>query len=67
MVETEEGDAIGRISIVNYNGKTVYDKFVKPAQRIIDYRSAISGVTPETLKNAIPFAQGREEVEIMIA
>ena len=62
MVETEEGDAIARASIVNYNGKVVYDKFMRPEKRIIDFRSAISGVTPGVLKTAIPFPKAREEV-----
>ncbi len=67
MVETEEGDAVGRASIVNYNGKIVYDKFVKPEKRIVDYRSSISGVTPERLKTAVTFAQCREEVTKIMA
>ena len=62
MVETVDGDAIGRASIVNYNGKTVYDKFAKPEKRITDFRSHVSGITPEALKHAIPFSQCREEV-----
>jgi len=62
MVETTEGDAIARVSIVNYNGKTVYDKFCRPEKKIIDFRSHVSGVTPDKLKNAIPFSQCRLEV-----
>ncbi len=62
MVETEDGDALGRASVVNYNGQVVYDKFVRPEKRVVDYRSAISGVTPEKLKTGVKFAQCREEV-----
>lgn len=62
MVETEAGDAVGRVSIVNYNGKTVYDKFVRPEKKIVDYRSHVSGITPEALKKGISFAQCKSEV-----
>jgi hypothetical protein len=46
MVDTEEGDAIARTSIVNYNGKVVYDKFARSENRITDFRTVASGVTP---------------------
>jgi len=65
MVETEAGDAVGRVSIVNYNGKPIYDKFVKPEKKIVNYRSHISGITPEALKKAIPFAQCKKEVSLL--
>ena len=65
MVETEEGDAVGRVSVVNYNGQVVYDKFVRSEKKIVDYRSAISGITPEKLKTAILFSQCRDEVRML--
>lgn len=42
---------LARVSIVNSHGNVVYDKYVLPMEPIIDYRTKISGITPENLKN----------------
>ena len=38
-----------RVSIVNYNGVVIYDKYVKPEGRVTDFRTWVSGVRPENL------------------
>ena len=56
MVEVDKfSDALARVSIVNYNGHIVYDKYVKPRGNITNYRTWVSGITPYHLKTAIPF------------
>eukprot|EP00468_Gymnochlora_sp_CCMP2014_P014695 CAMPEP_0167768002 /NCGR_PEP_ID=MMETSP0110_2-20121227/16389_1 /TAXON_ID=629695 /ORGANISM="Gymnochlora sp., Strain CCMP2014" /LENGTH=479 /DNA_ID=CAMNT_0007656555 /DNA_START=235 /DNA_END=1675 /DNA_ORIENTATION=+ len=60
MVRTEGDEApapgekgrldLARVSVVNEDHKTVYDKFVKPARRILDYCTKWSGITPELLE-----------------
>lgn len=65
MVQTLGGDALARVSIVNYNGHTIYDKFVRPQDKVTDYRTWVSGVTPQNLKEengAITFIQAKKEV-----
>uniref|UniRef100_A0A673VR98 RNA exonuclease 4 n=2 Tax=Suricata suricatta TaxID=37032 RepID=A0A673VR98_SURSU len=47
--EGEESVA-ARVSIVNQYGKCVYDKCIKPSQRVTDYRTAVSGIRPEDLR-----------------
>jgi RNA exonuclease 4 len=44
---------IARVSIVNQLGECLYDKYVKPAEPVIDYRTPISGVTAEHLQNGL--------------
>ncbi|KAM4019466.1 LOW QUALITY PROTEIN: RNA exonuclease 4-like [Anomaloglossus baeobatrachus] len=46
-----EESVLARVSIVNQFGKCVYDKFVKPTERVTDYRTAVSGVRPQDVKN----------------
>jgi Exonuclease len=36
--------ALARVSIVNYHGHLLYDTYVKPMERIVDYRSEITGI-----------------------
>jgi len=53
MVEVDKtDDALARVSIVNYNGVVLYDKYVRPEGRVSDFRTWVSGVTPHHLKEA---------------
>lgn len=58
--------ALARVTIVNYNGTVLMDKFVLPQERVTDYRTHVSGITPELLKNAEPFKQTQKEVADII-
>jgi RNA exonuclease 4 len=39
------------VSIVNATGECIYDKYVKPGEEVVDYRTAVSGIRPGMLKN----------------
>ncbi|RIA81742.1 hypothetical protein C1645_864162, partial [Glomus cerebriforme] len=43
--------ALARVSIVNYYGEKLFDKFVKPKRVIRDYRTQYSGITAKHLEN----------------
>uniref|UniRef100_K3WDF0 RNA exonuclease 4 n=1 Tax=Globisporangium ultimum (strain ATCC 200006 / CBS 805.95 / DAOM BR144) TaxID=431595 RepID=K3WDF0_GLOUD len=53
---------LARCSIVDYDGNVVYDKHVRPVEKVTDFRTHVSGIRSHTLKNAIPFAQCLKEV-----
>ncbi|XP_062064385.1 RNA exonuclease 4 [Lepus europaeus] len=53
---------VARVSIVNQYGKCVYDKFVKPTEPVTDYRTAVSGVRPENLKQGAELEAVQKEV-----
>ncbi|KAL6266558.1 hypothetical protein P5V15_003405 [Pogonomyrmex californicus] len=53
---------IARVSIVNKYGDCVYDKYVKPREKIVDYRTAVSGIRPEHLQNGENFNIVQKEV-----
>ena len=49
---------LARVSICNQFGKCVYDKHVIPDQKVVDYRTQVSGVRPADLleeNGALPF------------
>lgn len=48
---TTDPNALTWIAIVNEDLETVYETLVKPPDPIIDYRSHLSGVTEERMKN----------------
>jgi RNA exonuclease 4 len=43
--------ALARVTIVNYYGVTILDKYVRPVERVTDFRTEISGITPKLLIN----------------
>ncbi|KAG7397640.1 hypothetical protein PHYBOEH_000399 [Phytophthora boehmeriae] len=53
---------LARCSIVDYNGDVLYDKHVRPVEKVTDFRTHVSGIKAKTLRNAIPFAQCLKEV-----
>lgn len=53
---------LARVSVVNQYGEPIYDKFVKPKEEVVDYRTYVSGVRPQDLKNAEEFEQVQKDV-----
>ncbi|KAJ2942430.1 hypothetical protein O0L34_g16035 [Tuta absoluta] len=61
-----EDHMLARVSLVNKFGDCIYDKFVKPREEVIDYRTNISGVRKEDLINAEDFTTVQKEVAEII-
>ncbi|XP_032722146.1 RNA exonuclease 4 isoform X2 [Lontra canadensis] len=57
-----EESIAARVSVVNQYGKCVYDKYVKPTQPVTDYRTAVSGIRPESLKQGESLEVIQQEV-----
>ncbi|KAI8138008.1 hypothetical protein BJV82DRAFT_632917 [Fennellomyces sp. T-0311] len=49
MVETTEGRALARVTLVDEDNKTLMDEYVKPSEPILDYLTQYSGITPEIM------------------
>ncbi|GMR36681.1 hypothetical protein PMAYCL1PPCAC_06876 [Pristionchus mayeri] len=60
--EGGKDDNLARVSIVNEGGKIVYDKYVRPKMKVVDYRTAVSGIRPAHLINASRFEDVQKEV-----
>ncbi|ODV71308.1 putative 3'-5' exonuclease [Cyberlindnera jadinii NRRL Y-1542] len=59
-------DALARVSIVNFHGHTVYDRYVKPRERVVDWRTWVSGIQPHHMKEAIDFKTAQKEVSDLL-
>lgn len=46
-----EDSILARVSLVNQFGKCIYDKFVKPTEKVTDYRTAVSGIRPGDIRD----------------
>lgn len=56
--------ALARISIVNWDNEIVLDTYVKVEEPVTDYRTFVSGITPEQIKSdsALPISEVRRLV-----
>lgn len=61
--QPDRESALARVSIVNYNGDQVYDSFVQTKEDVTDWRTRVSGITPQCMREARSF----EEVQADIA
>ncbi|CAO3694797.1 unnamed protein product [Rhizopus microsporus] len=63
-----EDSALARVTIVNYNGAVLLDAYVKPLEKVTDYRTHVSGIEPKHLESdkAITFKEAQEKVAAII-
>lgn len=54
--------ALARVSIVNFHGHQLYDSFVLPKEPVTDFRTFISGITPQLLRSARPLETVQADV-----
>ncbi|KAJ3159402.1 3'-5' exonuclease [Geranomyces michiganensis] len=57
---------LARVSLVNFYGHVLLDEFVLPQEPVTDYRTHVSGITPELLVNATPFKDIQQRVADLI-
>ena len=57
-----DDSVLARVSLVNQFGHCVYDKYVKPREKVTDYRTAVSGIRAEDIQNANDFKVVQKEV-----
>ncbi|KAL7487142.1 hypothetical protein ACHAW6_012739 [Cyclotella cf. meneghiniana] len=43
--------ALARITLVDWNGETLFDSYVRVAQPVVDYRTFVSGIAPRHLQS----------------
>ena len=58
----DKDSALARISIVNYHGQQLYDSFVLPKEPVTDYRTFVSGITPQLLRSARTLEEVQRDV-----
>lgn len=54
--------ALARVSLVNYNGYVIMDEYVKPQEKVVDWRTWVSGIEPKHMKNAISYKEAQQKV-----
>uniref|UniRef100_A0A0K0FVA2 RNA exonuclease 4 n=1 Tax=Strongyloides venezuelensis TaxID=75913 RepID=A0A0K0FVA2_STRVS len=59
-------NGLARVSIVSDQKKIIYDKYVKVKEPIIDYRTYVSGITPQDLEKGEDYCTVRNEVKFLL-
>ncbi|OAA46291.1 RNA exonuclease 4 [Metarhizium rileyi] len=54
--------ALARVSLVDFHGRQIYDSYVKPEERVTDWRTAVSGVSQKEMRFARKFEDVQSEV-----
>lgn len=57
---------LARVSVVDYYGNSLFDSFVHVEERVTDYRTHVSGVTEQDLKNGVDFGVVRKSVKQLL-
>ncbi|KAK3030257.1 hypothetical protein RJ639_039840 [Escallonia herrerae] len=58
--------ALGRVTLVNKWGNVIYDEHVRPVDRVVDFRTDISGIRPRDLRRAKDFRVVQKKVAELI-
>ncbi|XP_028792969.1 RNA exonuclease 4 isoform X2 [Neltuma alba] len=68
MVGVGQGNrsALGRVTLVNRWGNVIYDEFVRPVERVVDFRTKISGIRSRDLRKAKDFWAVQKKVAELI-
>lgn len=54
--------ALARVSIVDFHGRQIYDSFVKPKERVTNWRTEVSGVSQKSMRFARDFEDVQKQV-----
>ncbi|XP_067054985.1 uncharacterized protein [Acropora muricata] len=57
---------LARVSIIDSHGNVLYDSFVAPQEKVVDYRTFVSGVKPNDLINAPDFKTVQNKVSKLL-
>lgn len=57
---------LARVSLVNYHGHILVDSFVKPKERVTDWRTWVSGVRASDMVDAKSFEDVQKEVAELV-
>lgn len=58
--------ALARVSMVDFHGRQIYDSFVRPKEKVTNWRTAVSGVSQKSMRFARDFEEVQKQVSEII-
>ncbi|CAG8833812.1 30564_t:CDS:2, partial [Gigaspora margarita] len=62
----DERSVLAQVTVVNYHGVVILDKYVRPTEYVTDFRTDVSGITSRSLVNSYDFKNVQLEVANII-
>ena len=63
FVKTESKHSVGSVTMINFNGEIIFNKIIKPYERIIDYMSFITGFNKNIIDKGMPEKEALELIQ----
>jgi RNA exonuclease 4 len=57
---------LARVSVVDFHGRQVYDSYVKPKERVTDWRTAVSGISQKSMRFARDFEEVQRDIDKLL-
>jgi RNA exonuclease 4 len=61
-----ERSALARTCVIDETGAVLYDKYCRPKEKVVDFRTKWSGVVPADLRGAMPLEKMAREVAALL-
>mmetsp|Transcript_21317 Transcript_21317/g.32838 ORF Transcript_21317/g.32838 Transcript_21317/m.32838 type:complete len:321 (+) Transcript_21317:100-1062(+) len=61
-----ETSMLARVCLIDWNSNVIYDTYVTPTETVTDYRTFVSGITPELLEGAVDIWTCRDVVASLL-
>ncbi|KAF5026311.1 hypothetical protein F66182_1603 [Fusarium sp. NRRL 66182] len=58
--------ALARVSIVDFHGQQIYDSYVKPKEKVTNWRTAVSGISQKSMRFARDFGEVQADVDKLL-
>ncbi|KAF4462419.1 rna exonuclease 4 [Fusarium albosuccineum] len=58
--------ALARVSIVDFHGRQVYDSYVKPKEKVTNWRTAVSGISQKNMRFARDFEEVQTDIDKLL-
>ncbi|KAK7417057.1 3'-5' exonuclease [Neonectria punicea] len=58
--------ALARVSIVDFHGRQIYDSYVKPKEKVTNWRTAVSGISQKSMRFARHFEEVQQDVDKLL-
>ncbi|KAL7751356.1 3'-5' exonuclease [Sorochytrium milnesiophthora] len=57
---------LARVSVVNFHGRVLYDAYVQPKEKVVDYRESVSGIRAQDLASGSAIEEVTRKVSDLI-
>ncbi|CAG7562465.1 unnamed protein product [Fusarium equiseti] len=58
--------ALARVSVVDFHGVQIYDSYVKPKEKVTNWRTAVSGISQKSMRFARDFEEVQADIDKLL-